>query len=211
MDRTRVKVCGITSPEAAQAAVEAGADVLGFVFVRDTPRYIEPDEAFEIMGALPPMVGTVGVFRDATLDEFIELEQQCPTDWSQLHGHEPEALVRDCGPRVIRAFRFHAASIASDLARWSAIDEVDALLVDGSAGGEGEAFDWHALAEPARAIDKPVIIAGGLHPGNVADAIRACRPYAVDVSSGVESAPGVKDPELIRAVCRAVREADAGR
>lgn len=119
MDRTRVKVCGITSPEAAHAAVEAGADVLGFVFVRDTPRYIEPDEAFEIMGALPPMVGTVGVFRDATLDEFIELEQQCPTDWSQLHGHEPEAPSATAA-RVIRAFRFHAGSIvlASDLARW---------------------------------------------------------------------------------------------
>lgn len=211
MDRTRVKVCGITSVEAARAAVEAGADVLGFVFVPGTPRYVEPDEAFEIMGSLPPMVGTVGVFRDATLDEFIEIEQQCPTDWSQLHGHEPEALVRDCGPRVIRAFRFRAESIGADLTRWGAIDEVDALLVDGSEGGRGEAFDWGALAGPMGSIDKPVIIAGGLHPGNVADAIRACRPYAVDVSSGVESSPGVKDPAKLRAFCRAVRDADASR
>lgn len=211
MDRTRIKVCGITSLEAAHAAVEAGADVLGFVFVKDTPRYIEPDAAFEIMGSLPPMVGTVGVIRDATIDEFIELEQQCPTDWSQLHGSEPEALVRDCGPRVIRGFRFRPETIAAELARWSTIEEIDALLVDGSAGGEGEAFDWTALAGPVGAVNKPVIVAGGLHAGNVGEAISACRPYAVDVSSGVESSPGVKDPAKIRAFCRAVREADAPR
>lgn len=211
MDRTRIKVCGITSAEAAHAAVDAGADVLGFVFVPGTPRAIDPDLAFEIMGTLPPMVGTVGVFRDATLDEFIDIEQQCPTDWSQLHGSEPEALVRDCGPRVIRGMRFRPDSIGAELARWAAIEEVDALLVDGSAGGQGEAFDWHALAGPMQAIDKPVIIAGGLHAGNVAEAIGACRPFAVDVSSGVESSPGVKDPAKILAFCRAVRQADASR
>lgn len=211
MDRTRIKVCGVTSLEAAWAAVEAGADVLGLVFVPGTPRWIEPDEAFEILSALPPMVGTVGVFRDATLDRFIEIEQICPTDWSQLHGKEPEGLVRDCGPRLIRGIRFSPVTIAADLARWDALEEVDAILVDGSAGGGGEAFDWGALVEPMAAIDTPVIIAGGLHAGNVSEAIRACRPYAVDVSSGVESSPGVKDAAKIRAFCRAVREADATR
>ncbi|HZW10744.1 MAG TPA: phosphoribosylanthranilate isomerase [Phycisphaerales bacterium] len=209
MDRTRIKICGITSDEGAGAAIEAGADVLGFVFAPGTPRYIDPDHAFEIMGRLPPMVGTVGVFRDAPIDEFIEIEQRCPTDWSQLHGNESENLVRDCGPRVIRGVRFHPGTIATDLARWEAIEEVDAILVDGSAGGEGAAFDWAALAGPMASISKPVIVAGGLTPENVGGAIRACRPYAVDVSSGVETAPGVKDPALVRAFCRAVRAADA--
>lgn len=209
MDRTRIKICGITNEESAAAAVEAGADVLGFVFAPGTPRYVDPGRAFEIMGTLPPLVGTVGVFRDAPLDEFIEVEQQCPTDWSQLHGNESENLVRDCGPRVIRGIRFSAESIARDLARWDALEEVDAILVDGSAGGEGAAFDWAALVEPMASAAKPVIIAGGLTPENVGEAIRACRPYAVDVSSGVESQPGVKDPGKVRAFCRAVRAADA--
>lgn len=209
MGRTRIKVCGITSEDAALAAVEAGADALGFVFVQGTPRYIAPERAFEIMSLLPPLVGTVGVFRNATLDEFIECEQRCPTDWSQLHGSESENLVRDCGPRVIRGIRFDAATIARELERWSALEEVDAILVDGSNGGEGVAFDWSALAGQAGTAAKPIVIAGGLTPDNVAGAIRACRPYAVDVSSGVESAPGVKDPARVDAFCRAVREADA--
>ncbi|MDQ7013835.1 MAG: phosphoribosylanthranilate isomerase [Planctomycetota bacterium] len=209
MDRTRIKVCGITTHDAARAAVDAGADVLGFVFVPETPRAIEPEAAFEILSALPPMVGTVGVFRNASLEEFIELEQRCPTDWSQLHGAEPENLVRDCGPRVIRGIRFDPETIAAELARWDAIDEIEGILVDGSAGGEGEAFAWEALVGPMASISTPVIIAGGLHPGNVAEAVRACHPFAVDVSSGVEREPGVKDVEKIRAFCRAVREADA--
>ncbi len=209
MDRTRIKVCGITSHDAARAAVDAGADVLGFVFVPETPRAIEPEAAFEILSALPPMVGTVGVFRNASLEKFIEIEQRCPTDWSQLHGAEPENMVRDCGPRVIRGIRFDPETIAAELTRWDAIDEVEGILVDGSAGGEGEAFAWEALVGPMASISTPVIIAGGLHPGNVAEAVRACHPFAVDVSSGVEREPGVKDVEKIRAFCCAVREADA--
>ncbi|HRQ72499.1 MAG TPA: phosphoribosylanthranilate isomerase [Phycisphaerales bacterium] len=208
MPRTRVKVCGIRDLDAALAAAEAGADAVGFVFVRGTPRFVAPDEAFEIMSCLPPMVGTVAVLRDATLDEFLEIEQQCPTAWTQLHGSEPESLVRDCGPGVIRAIRFRADTIERDLRRWDAVEEVDAILVDGSAGGKGEAFDWRALAPLMRAVAKPVIIAGGLTPENVGEAIAACRPYAVDVSSGVESSPGVKDHAKIEAFCRAVRRAD---
>jgi phosphoribosylanthranilate isomerase len=209
MRRTRIKICGITSPEAALAAADAGADAVGFVFVPGTPRHVEPEHAFEIMGSLPPMVTTVGVFRDATLDEFIDIEQRCPTDLSQLHGSEPEGLVRDCGPRLVRGIRFDPATIADELARWDAIEEVDAILVDGSAGGGGEAFDWRALVEPMSRISTPVILAGGLHAGNVGEAIGACRPFAVDVSSGVEASPGVKDPDKVRAFCQAVREADA--
>lgn len=117
--------------------------------------------------------------------------------------------MRDCGPGVIRAVRFRAEAVERDLRRWDAVEEVDAILVDGSAGGAGEAFDWHALAPLIRAVSKPIIIAGGLTPENVGEAIGACRPYAVDVSSGVESSPGVKDHAKIAAFCEAVRRADA--
>lgn len=209
MARTRIKICGVRTEEAAFAAVDAGADAIGLVFVPDTPRTVDPDEAFALMSLLPPLVGAVGVFRDASVDDFIEIEQRCPTSWVQLHGNEPERVVRECGPGVIRAVRFDPQTIGHELRRWNAIDEVDAILIDGSAGGKGVAFDWAALPPLLGGIDKRVIIAGGLHPGNVAQAIRACRPYAVDVSSGVESSPGVKDAAKIRAFCDAVRAADA--
>ncbi|MCA9304513.1 MAG: phosphoribosylanthranilate isomerase [Phycisphaerales bacterium] len=208
--RTRIKVCGITTPEMAAAAVDSGADAIGFVFVENTPRYIDPDDATEIMFSLPPMVSAVGVIRDLDVDQFCELEQRCPTQLMQLHGKESVDVVKQCGPGVIKAFRFDQATIESQLARWNEIDEVDAVLIDGSDGGTGEAFDWKALTPHLDGFDKPVILAGGLDATNVADAIRTIRPYAVDVSSGVESSPGIKDPAKIAAFCAAVRAADAG-
>lgn len=208
--RTRIKVCGITSHDMAAAAVDSGADAIGFVFVENTPRYIDPDDATEIMFALPPMVSAVGVIRDLDVDQFCELEQRCPTQLMQLHGKEPVDVVKQCGPGVIKAFRFDNATIESQLARWNTVDEVDAVLIDGSDGGTGESFDWDALASRLDGFDKPIILAGGLDPANVALAIRTIRPYAVDVSSGVESSPGVKDPAKIAEFCAAVRSADAG-
>ncbi|MBK7405804.1 MAG: phosphoribosylanthranilate isomerase [Phycisphaerales bacterium] len=208
-DRTRIKVCGITSHEAAEAAVEAGADAIGLVFVKDSPRWIEPAFADEIAAQLPAFVSTVGVYRDEPLRTFLEIVEECPTRWVQLHGLEDEQLVRNCGC-VIKGIRFDPDTIADELLRWSEIEEVDAILVDGSAGGEGVAFDWASLTEPMAEATKPILLAGGLTPDNVGDAIRACRPFAVDVSSGVESAPGVKDPAKVRAFCQAVRQADAG-
>lgn len=210
-ERTRIKICGITTRAAAQAAVDAGADAIGFVFAEGSPRYIDPVEAYGILATLPPLVATVGVFRDASLERFIRIEQQCPTDWSQLHGDEDEQMVQDCGPRVVRGIRFNAATIADDLRRWDAVEEVEAILVDGSAGGEGHAFDWTKLADAAAGVATPLIVAGGLDETNVGEAIRACRPYAVDVSSGVERAPGVKDDGKISEFCLAVRRADAAR
>lgn len=206
-DRTRVKICGIRDVASARAAAEAGADAIGFVFARSSPRFIEPAEAAQIMGGLPPFIVTVGLFVDPSLDDFCSVEEQCPTHYTQFHGAEPEPLVRQCGPDIIKAVRFNADTIAADLAKWARIDEVAAVLVDGSAGGMGESFDWTALAEPAAACPKPIILAGGLTPQNVGEAIRAVRPWAVDVSSGVERARGEKDSELIRAFCAAVRSA----
>ncbi len=210
MRRTRIKICGIRTAEIAHAAVDAGADALGFVFVQSSPRFIEPEEAWGIIGGLPPLVGTVGVFVNAPIDAFCDIEERCPTTYSQLQGNEEIPLVRRCGPGVIKAIRYDAATVREDLARWDEIDEVDAILVDGSAGGLGESFDWSGLAPHLAGITKPVILAGGLTPGNVAAAIRAARPFAVDVSSGVERERGVKDPGLIEAFCEAVRGADRG-
>ncbi|MEM9372364.1 MAG: phosphoribosylanthranilate isomerase [Planctomycetota bacterium] len=207
--RTRVKVCGITNPDDAAVAVELGADAIGFVFVANTPRYTEPEEAAAIMHALPPFVTAVGVVRDLDVDAFCEIEQRCPCPLMQLHGKETEKTVAMCGPGVIKAFKYEGATIRSQLDRWAKIDEVDALLIDGSDGGAGEAFDWSELAGHLDGYDdKPVIVAGGLDPENVAEAIRTLRPYAVDVSSGVESEPGRKDPARLSAFMQAVRRAD---
>lgn len=210
MARTRIKICGVRDEATAAAAVEAGADALGFVFVRSSPRFIEPARAWEVLGGLPPMITTVGLFVDATVDDYADVEEVCPTDYGQLHGQEREDVVRACGPRVIKAVRFDARTIEAELRRWSALEEVDAVLVDGSAGGEGESFEWSALAAAKSACAKPIILAGGLDASNVGEAVRAVRPYAVDVSSGVERERGVKDAGLIVAFCEAVRRADAG-
>ncbi|MGD9691651.1 MAG: N-(5'-phosphoribosyl)anthranilate isomerase [Phycisphaerales bacterium] len=209
--RTRIKICGIRDGDAAWAAIEAGADALGFVFHEGSPRYIDPEEAYGIVRALPPMVASVGLFVNASEERFIEISETCPTDYAQLHGQEDEELVRACGPRVIKAVRFESGSIGEELSRWSALDEVDGILVDGSSGGKGTAFDWGALgAVRERAGDRALFVAGGLTPENVGEAVRMARPYAVDVSSGVELAgrPGEKDFTRIRAFCDAVRAAD---
>lgn len=204
MPRTRIKICGITTQEAAAEAAQAGADAIGFIFVRSSPRQIEPQRAWEIAASLPPMVSTVGVFMNASLDAFCEIEEQCPTTLSQLHGNEAVEVVRKCGPGVIKGIRFDEATIAADLARWDGVEEVEAILVDGSSGGEGTALPWARLAEAANGIGTPIILAGGLDPDNVAEAIGVVQPYAVDVSSGVESERGVKDLGKIRAFCQAV-------
>lgn len=209
MPRTRIKICGITDETGLFAAADAGADAVGFVFSPKSKRFIEPDEAFELAGMLPPFVSTVALFVDASVERFMEMEEQCPTSFSQLHGDESEEIVEACGPGVIKAIKFDAKTIEQQLNRWNDLDEVDAILVDGSAGGEGQTFEWEALARLRDRCNKPLIVAGGLTPKNVEEAIRIVRPFAVDVSSGVESSPGEKDPALIEAFCRAVRRADA--
>ncbi len=209
MPRTRIKICGVRDAETALCAVECGADAIGLNFVASSPRYLEPEAAWEIASLLPPFVMRVGLFANARAREFFDVKEVCPFDYGQLHGQESEPLVRECGPWIIKAVRFETASIESELRRWSRIDEVDAVLVDGSAGGEGTTLDWRALAAVRDACDHPLILAGGLTPANVAEAIAVVRPYAVDVSSGVERERGVKDPALIAAFCEAVRRADS--
>ncbi|MEM1071782.1 MAG: phosphoribosylanthranilate isomerase [Planctomycetota bacterium] len=211
--RTRVKICGITDESGLAAAVEAGADAVGFVFVETSPRAIEPERAWMLASTLPAMVASVGLTVDLDLDAFADIESRCPTALNQLHGEEPDEVVRALGPDVIKALRYEPSTIDSELARYDAMDDVGTILVDGSAGGMGETLDWAGLAGAIErvGVTTPIMLAGGLAPETVADAIQIVRPYAVDVSSGVERERGVKDPELIRAFCAAVRAADAAR
>jgi len=212
--RTRIKICGIKDLDAARAAADAGADAVGFVFHKGSPRVVEPAVAWEIIGSLPPFVTSVGLFVNATVERFCDIEEQCPTDLSQLHGEEDEELVTECGPNIIKAVAFDPATIAAELARWDGVPEVAAILVDGSKGGEGKTLDWHELAKHTAGRDAdatPIILAGGLTPKNVGEAIRAVRPWGVDVSSGVERDRGVKDAGMIAAFCAAVQAADAQR
>lgn len=208
MPRTRIKICGVTDEHSALCAAEAGADAVGFVFAKFSPRYIEPERAWDIASCLPPFITKVGLFVDAKPDRFYEIKEECPFDYGQLHGSESVPVVQECGPFVIKAVRFDPQTIEEDFRRWNGVNEVDAILVDGSAGGEGTALDWDALAAVSEQCTHPLILAGGLTPDNVAEAIRIVRPFAVDVSSGVEKEKGVKDPAKIRAFCQAVRGSD---
>ncbi len=204
--RTRIKICGVATPDAARFAVEAGADAIGLVFAPGSPRLIDTATARRILDTLPPMVTPVAVF-EARGGFDDGLVARSPA-WCQVHGEveEDEVALLASRRRVARGFRFTVEAVQ----RWAACDGVSALLVDGSAGGAGTTFDHDALARLMPGLRKPVILAGGLTPDNVGDAIRTVRPYAVDVSSGVESAPGVKDEGLVRAFCEAVRAEDRG-
>ncbi len=208
----RIKICGLTRAEDALAAVQAGADAVGFVFVPGTPRAVEPAKAAAISRQLPPFVARVGLFVNAEAEFIRATVALAGLDTVQLHGEEPPCLaaaLRDVS-KVIKAFRIRSAESLAELPAYR--DAVDALLLDayvpGAHGGTGARFDWvHARA--ARELGRPVILAGGLTPGNAAEAVRQARPYALDVSSGVESAPGLKDPEKVRQFIRAARQAMA--
>ncbi len=201
--RTRIKVCGVKDADSAFAAATAGADAIGLVFIPDSPRAIDPDEAYDVMGALPPLTTAVGVFRNQTLDEFSDIEERCPTPLTQLDGTEDEKLVKKCGPDAIKSIRFDADTIARDLAKWDALDEVCAILIH-----VGDSDDPNALVPHLEPIRSPIVLAGALTPANVERWVRIIQPWAVDASVGVESAPGVIDLDKVEAFCAAVRGAD---
>ena len=207
--RTRIKICGVRDPDTAVACADAGADAIGLMFVASSPRAIGPASGLEIMGALPMFVTPVGVVADLDVDAFCDLEAECPAPVFQLHGREDEKTVRACGPGVAKAFKYDAATTASPLKRPHSIDELQASLIDRARRSASVRPPSRALRAPRATPSKRVILAGGLHADNVGEAIRAVRPFAVDVSSGVESAPGVKDLDKISAFCAAVRAADA--
>ncbi len=190
---TRVKICGITNREDALAACGLGAHALGFVLA-ESPRRISPERAREIIAMLPPLVATVGVFVDSPPEEVAELRRFCGLDWVQLHGSESEAEALALGPRVIKALRVGPGREPDPLSYAGCALLLDTYHPD-AVGGTGLSFDW-SLAQDI-AAQRPVILAGGLNPSNVAQAIAQVKPFAVDVSSGVEIEKGIKDHELI--------------
>jgi phosphoribosylanthranilate isomerase len=203
---TRVKICGITSREDATAAVEAGADALGFVFVPGTPRCLHPDVAERIVGALPPFVTPVGVFVDQPLEEVVRIAARCNLQAVQLHGNEPEEFSRRIPLRVIKALRVRDVDSLRILPTYPAHAFLLDAFVEGQAGGTGTSIPWE-LAMRAKG-HAPIILSGGLRPETVGQAVLQVRPYGVDVSSGVEVSPGRKDHQKVREFIAAVRQAD---
>lgn len=207
---TRVKFCGLRRSEDAALAVQLGAWALGMVMWPGSPRYCPPAEAAELAAEHRRGAEIAGVFVNATLDEVVRTAEAVGLSIVQLHGDEGqqycEEVARRTGCKVIKAFRVRDRSV---LAEFGKFRDVGFRLVDtykaGIPGGTGETFDWSFMRE--RRDDVPLILSGGLTPENVADAVVAVRPFAVDVSSGVEVSPGVKDPEKMRAFVDAVRDA----
>ncbi|GIX07608.1 MAG: N-(5'-phosphoribosyl)anthranilate isomerase [Candidatus Poribacteria bacterium] len=203
----QVKVCGITRLEDAMVCVEAGADALGFVFYEPSPRFITPETAAAIAERLPPFVVRVGVFVDAPAEEMEAIARLVGLDCLQLHGQEPPELCASLSRRVLKAVR---VGERLDFP-FESYQTVGAFLLDtyvpGLPGGTGQAFRWE-LAQQAKRYGR-IVLAGGLTPENVAEAIQIARPDGVDVSSGVEAAPGRKDPAKVRAFLRTVRESSA--
>jgi phosphoribosylanthranilate isomerase len=206
---TRIKICGITNGDDAIAAVDLGADALGFIFA-ESPRRTEPRQAAQVISRLPPLVTTVGVFFNQELSAIQSAMKESGCQVVQLHGEEPDYYVEALAQwPVVKALRVRAAQ---DLERLVPYGAARAFLLDtyveGRPGGTGQAFDW-SIAAGAHRFKKPVILSGGLSSKNVAAALAVVKPHAVDASSGVESAPGKKDREKMRRFVAVVRAFDA--
>lgn len=206
MSFIRVKVCGITRIDDALACAEAGVDAIGLVFVPASKRYVGLAEASAICRALPPFVHRVGLFMDASAEMVRATIEAVPIDWLQFHGQESPSYCRQFHRPWIKALSMGAGSQSPE-----AYPEADAILLDshapGGLGGSGHTFDWSQVP----AISRPWVLAGGLTPANVGDAIRQLKPHAVDVSSGVEAAPGIKSSLLISQFMKAIRYGKASK
>lgn len=200
----RIKICGITNVDDGLAAIQAGADALGFMFFEKSSRFVTNDQAREISKALPPLVARVGVFVNSSPDLVNRTIEACGIDTLQFHGDETPEFCHQFGLKTIKAFRVKDATSLVDIERYA----TDAWLLDafvpGQLGGTGAAFNWELAAE-AISLNRPVILAGGLTSKNVARAVEKVRPFALDVSSGVESEPGKKDHQKMREFIREAR------
>ncbi len=198
-----IKICGICNPHDAKAAVQAEADLLGFIFAEGTPR------ALDIRGAqwIRDLRGaaTVGVFRDSTLERILEIRDSLKLDWIQLHGSEPDAWLDTLGPQVIR--RVPVPTTGVDRSRVEALLRRGVLPLVDPGAGDGATCDWEVLASELEGLDFG--LAGGLTPKNVAQAVSVVQPAMIDVSSGVERTPGIKDHSKIRAFVQAATAAAA--
>ena len=197
---TKVKICGLMNFEDAMIAAESGADALGFVLYSKSPRCVKPKAVKEIVRQLPPYLTTVGVFANANVDEIVDVMDECGLDLAQLQGDEPPSLCERLGSKAIKAIRVKDLNSLTSMKSYS----VRAFVLDTYSpenfGGTGKQFDWD-LAVEAKQYGR-VILAGGLNPENVREAIQKVRPYGVDVSSGVECRIGKKDPEKVRQFTR---------
>ena len=202
--RLRVKCCGVTRVEDAVLAATLGADAIGLVFARCSPRCVGLEQARAIRTALPPLVAAVALFMDDEADWVREVIEHVQPDLLQFHGDEDAGYAQQFGRRYLKAIAM--ADAGDPAARMAAHPQAAGFLLDGhghgEAGGRGRAFDWTRVP---RHTDRPWLLAGGLDADNVAAAIRAARPYGVDVSSGIERAPGIKDPLRMRRFIAAVR------
>jgi len=197
----RVKICGITTAADARAALDLGANAVGLVFA-ESPRQVIIAEAAKVSKAVGPWISVVGVFVDEAPSRILKIARECGLSAAQLHGHEPAADMAGLkGLKVIKAFHVDADYRAGILKSYAG---ADAFLFDskiaGQFGGTGRTFDWNLLKKSS--AGKPVIVSGGLHPGNAAKAVRFFKPYGVDVSSGVEKSPGKKDLKLMKEFIR---------
>lgn len=216
--RTRIKICGLTRPQDVHSAVEAGADAVGFVFYPKSPRFIDAVAAGRLIAQIPPFVSAVGLFVNATVEEVRAVVAQAPISLLQFHGDETPADCAAIASAVnrpfIRAIRVKADMQAADLLKYesdyrAASTLFTGLLLDAfvdSYGGSGKVFDWSLIPEN---IAPRVVLSGGLSAQNATDAVLRVRPYAVDISSGVEQDKGIKDAAKICAFIAAVRAADA--
>lgn len=200
----KVKICGITNLEDALVATEAGADALGFNFYERSPRYISTTAAAKIIRQLPPFIIKVGVFVNAPPELVFRAIADCGLNILQFHGDEPPEYCSQFGLMTMKAFRIRDAESLKAIANY----QTEAFLLDAYSsdqfGGTGEKFNWD-LAVEAKKLGRPIFLAGGLTPENVADAVSKVQPYAVDVSSGVESSPGKKDHAEMRTFIRAAQ------
>jgi phosphoribosylanthranilate isomerase len=207
MSRTRIKICGIREKDHARIAAEEGADAIGFVFYGPSPRYVQAEEAAPIAASLPPYVSAVGLFVDASEAEVRAMLERVPLDLLQFQGDESADFCARFGKPFVRAVRMVEGTDLIEYAR--RFSAAKALLLDAHApgipGGTGRMFDWSRIPS---GLPIPLILSGGLDATNVGRAVREVRPWAVDVSSGVESARGVKDPAKIVEFIRSVRRED---
>ncbi|MBW2708969.1 MAG: phosphoribosylanthranilate isomerase [Deltaproteobacteria bacterium] len=194
----QVKICGITRMADAEAAVDLGADALGFVFA-NSPRQVTPQKARDITRRISPFVKTVGVFVNEQSAKIREITNFCGLDLIQLHGNEPVSVCSDLAPRVIKAFRVQGEKSLLEITDFK--DHVRAILLDayqkGLNGGTGKTFDWR-LALKAKETGIPMVLSGGLGSDNIAEALERVAPFAIDVSSGIEKEPGIKDHGRMR-------------
>jgi phosphoribosylanthranilate isomerase len=205
--RTRIKICGITREQDLRAVANGGADAIGLVFYEKSPRHVDVRQAAELARALPPFVTAVGLFVNPAAEYVREVLAQVALDVLQFHGEEPPEFCAQFGKPYLKAIRVKAGVDLLQCA--AAYAGAQGLLLDafveGTQGGTGESFDWTLIPQN---LPLPVILSGGLHAGNVAQAIKQVRPYAVDVSSGVEAGKGIKDAAKVAAFINEVKQID---